>query len=427
MCYNCLWVIYMKAILVAVTTKYDVYDVDYSLAELENLANVAGYEVSNKVTQSLDKPTPKTYIGSGKLDEIKVMVDFYEIDTVIFNDELTPAQIRNIQEILDVDIIDRTFLILKIFEMRASDKSQMLEIKLANAMYMLPRIGYLSIGSDRIGGGGLTRGSGETERELNRRRLISEINHLQTEIMKSKNTKTNQISRIKRNELPIVALVGYTNSGKSTTMNTLMNYLNSTGKEVFAKDQLFATLATYNRKLNYNKTDFMLVDTIGFVSKLPHNLVASFYETLEEVKNADLIIHVIDSSSTYINQELLVVLEVLHNLNCNDIPSIYLLNKWDKTIDMNMAIPGKKTIRYSNKTQEGIDELLNSIIEEISESTIHARVTIPYKRGDIVKVIEEKATINKREYLDNGTYYDLEIPKKLYYLIKDYDLDTMIN
>ncbi len=427
MCYNCLWVIYMKAILVAVTTKYDVYDVDYSLAELENLANVAGYEVSNKVTQSLDKPTPKTYIGSGKLDEIKVMVDFYEIDTVIFNDELTPAQIRNIQEILDVDIIDRTFLILKIFEMRASDKSQMLEIKLANAMYMLPRIGYLSIGSDRIGGGGLTRGSGETERELNRRRLISEIHHLQTEIMKSKNTKINQISRIKRNELPIVALVGYTNSGKSTTMNTLMNYLNSTGKEVFAKDQLFATLATYNRKLTYNKTDFMLVDTIGFVSKLPHNLVASFYETLEEVKNADLIIHVIDSSSIYINQELLVVLEVLHNLNCNDIPSIYLLNKWDKTIDMNMAIPGKKTIRYSNKTQEGIDELLNSIIEEISESTIHARVTIPYKRGDIVKVIEEKATINKREYLDNGTYYDLEIPKKLYYLIKDYDLDTMIN
>jgi GTP-binding protein HflX len=136
-----------------------------------------------------------------------------------------------------------------------------------------------------------------------------------------------------------------------------MNYLNSTGKEVFAKDQLFATLATYNRKLTYNKTDFMLVDTIGFVSKLPHNLVASFYETLEEVKNADLIIHVIDSSSIYINQELLVVLEVLHNLNCNDIPSIYLLNKWDKTIDMNMAIPGKKTIRYSNKTQEGIDEL----------------------------------------------------------------------
>lgn len=417
----------LKAILVAITTKYDLYDVNYSLDELEKLANVAGYEVINRVTQALDKPTPKTYIGSGKLDEIRMMVEFYNIETVIFNDELTPAQIRNISEILNVDIIDRSYLILKIFELHASDKSQMLEIKLANAMYMLPRIGYLSVGSDRIGGGGLTRGSGETERELNRRRLISEIHHLQTEIMKSKATKTNQIARIKRNELPIVALVGYTNSGKSTTMNTLLNYLNASGSEVLAKDQLFATLSTYNRKLTYNKTDFMLVDTIGFVSKLPHNLIASFYETLDEVKNADLIIHVIDSSSKYINEELMVVLEVLHNLKANDIPSIFLLNKWDKTIDTNMAIPGKKAIRYSNKTKEGIDELLNSIVEEISQTTIHAKVNIPYKRGDLIKVIEERATINKREYLDNGTYYDLDIPKKLYYLIKDYDLDTIVN
>ena len=417
----------MKAILVGITTKYDIYDLNYSLAELENLANVAGYEVINKVTQSLDKPTAKTYIGSGKLDEIKMMVDFYQIDTVIFNDELTPAQIRNISEILNVEIIDRTFLILKIFEMRASDKSQMLEIKLANAMYMLPRVGFLSVGKDRIGGGGLTRGSGETERELNRRRLISEIHHLQTEIIKSKATKNNQLARIKRNELPIVALVGYTNSGKSTTMNTLMEYLNAQGSLVFAKDQLFATLSTFNRKLTYNKTDFMLVDTIGFVSKLPHNLIASFYETLEEVKKADLIIHVIDSSSKYINEELMVVLEVLHNLECEKIPSIFLLNKWDNTIDNNMAIPSKKTIRYSNKTKEGINELLNSIIEEIGQTTIHARVSIPYKRGDIIKIIEEKATINKREYLDDGTFYDLEIPKKLYYLIKDYDLDIMIS
>lgn len=417
----------MKAILVAVTTKYDIYDVDYSLNELAKLAEVAGYETVNRVTQALDKPTPKTYIGSGKLDEIKVMVDFYNIDTVIFNDELTPAQIRNISEILNVDIMDRSYLILKIFELRASDKSQMLEIKLANAMYMLPRIGYLSIGIDRIGGGGLTRGSGETERELNRRRLVSEIHHLQNEIMKSKATKANQIARIKRNDLPIVALVGYTNSGKSTTMNTLISHLNAQGSEVLAKDQLFATLATYNRKLTYNKCDFMLVDTIGFVSKLPHNLIASFYETLDEVKNADLIIHVIDSSSQYINQELTVVMEVLHNLKCEHIPTLFLLNKWDNTIDTNMVVHGKKSIRYSNKTREGLTELLDSIIEEISQSTIHARVSIPYKRGDLVKIIEEKATINKREYLDNGTYYDLDIPKKLYHLIKEYDLDIIIN
>jgi len=413
----------MKAILVAITTKYDIYDTNYSLNELEKLAKVAGYEVLEKVTQSLDKPTSKTYIGAGKLDEIKIMVDYYNIDTVIFNDELTPAQIRNVYEKLDVEIIDRTFLILKIFEMRAQEKSQMLEIKLANALYMLPRIGYLSVGADRVGGSGLVRGSGETERELNRRILESQIHHLQNEILKSKSTKSKQIARIKRNEIPIVALVGYTNSGKSTTMNTLLNYLNSDGSEVLAKDQLFATLATYNRKLTYNKCDFMLVDTIGFVSKLPHNLISSFYETLDEVKNADLIIHVIDSSSIYINQELLVVLEVLHNLKCQDIPAIFLLNKWDNTIDKHMSIPGKKIIRYSNKTGEGITELLDSIIEEVSQSMIHAKILLPYNKGDIIKTIESKATINTREYQNNGTYYDIEIPKKYYYLIRDYDLD----
>ena len=415
----------MKAILVAITTKYDIYDTEYSLNELNKLAKVAGYEEVERVTQSLEKPTAKTYIGSGKLDEIKVMVDYYNIDCVIFNDELTPAQIRNIAERLECDIIDRTFLILKIFEMRASEKSQMLEIKLANALYMLPRIGYLSVGSDRIGGGGLTRGSGETERELNRRRLVSEIHHLQNEILKSKSTKMKQIARIKRNEIPIVALVGYTNSGKSTTMNTLLKTLNSDGSEVLAKDQLFATLATYNRKLTYNKCDFMLVDTIGFVSKLPHNLISSFYETLEEVKTADLIIHVIDSSSVYLNQELMVVLEVLHNLKCDDIPSIFLLNKWDNTIDTNMMIPGKKTIRYSNLTGDGVTELLDSIVEEVSASMIHAKVLIPYSKGDIVKVIESKATITTREYRESGPYYDIEIPKKYYYLVKDYDLDIM--
>lgn len=415
----------MKAILVAITTKYDLYDTEYSLNELEKLAEVAGYECVERVTQNMEKPTAKTYIGAGKLDEIKVMVDYYNIECVIFNDELTPAQIRNIAETLGVDIIDRTFLILKIFEMRASEKSQMLEIKLANALYMLPRIGYLSVGSDRVGGGGLVRGSGETERELNRRRLVSEIHHLQNEILKSKSTKTKQIARIKRNEIPIVALVGYTNSGKSTTMNTLLKTLNSEGSEVFAKDQLFATLATYNRKLTYNKCDFMLVDTIGFVSKLPHNLISSFYETLEEVKKADLIIHVIDSSSVYLSQELMVVLEVLHNLRCDDIPAIFLLNKWDNTIDTNMMIPGKKTIRYSNVTGEGITELLDSIIEEVSASMIHAKVLIPYNRGDLIKTIEAKATITAREYRESGTYYDIEIPKKLYYLVKDYDLDIM--
>ena len=211
-------------------------------------------------------------------------------------------------------------------------------------------------------------------------------------------------------------------------MNTILEYVGiDEDKKVFAKDQLFATLSTYNRKITYNKTDFMLVDTIGFVSKLPHNLVSSFYQTLQEVKNADLIIHVADSSTEYIGNQLNVVNEVLYSLECEKIPSIYLLNKWDKTISNNMDIPGKKTIRYSNHTKEGLIELLNTITEEIGKSTIHAKVLIPYAKGDIINIIEEKATINVREYQEKGIYYDIDIPSKLYHLVKEYDLDLMVN
>ena len=257
---------------------------------------------------------------------------------------------------------------------------------------------------------------------------MAEINHIKAEIQNSKKMKENQISRIKRNELPIVDLVGYTNSGKSTTMNTILDHLEcDETKKVLAKDQLFATLSTFKRKLSYKKNDFVLVDTIGFVSKLPHHLVNSFYETLQEVKNADLIIHVIDSSSQYINEQARVINEVLLTLNAINIPTIYVLNKWDKTIDDSIYVPGKKTIKYSNITKQGLDELLDSIYEEIAKSTVHARVTIPYSSGDLANMIEKNATINKREYLDNGTYYDIEIPTKYYHLIKDDDMDYMVS
>ncbi|MCR5350422.1 MAG: GTPase HflX [Acholeplasmatales bacterium] len=418
----------MKALLVGIQTKYDRYDIEYSLNELKALAEVLDYEVLGKITQSLDSPNSKTYIGKGKLSELVIQINAYDIDIVIFNDELSPSQLKNISDELKVEVIDRTFLILKIFELHAESSDSKLEIKLAKNLYLLPRISSMHIGQSRIGGSGITRGSGETQRELDRRHLMAEINHIKAEIINSKKMKENQISRIKRNELPIVCLVGYTNSGKSTTMNTLLDHLEiSDNKKVLAKDQLFATLSTFKRKISYKKNDFILVDTIGFVSKLPHHLVNSFYETLQEVKSADLIIHVIDSSSPYINEQARVINEVLLSLNAINIPTIYVLNKWDKTIDDTIYVPGKKTIKYSNVTKQGLDELLDSIYEEIAKSTIHARVTIPYSSGDLINMIEKNATINKREYLDNGTYYDIELPQKYYYLIKDYDIDMMVS
>ncbi|MCR5647599.1 MAG: GTPase HflX [Acholeplasmatales bacterium] len=420
----------MRALLVGITTKYDRYDIDYSLNELKNLAETLDYEIIDYVTQSLDRPNATSYIGKGKLSEIAIMIHALDIESVIFNDELSPAQLRNISNELNIEVIDRSYLILKIFDMRASSKGAKLEIKLARDLYLLPRISSFHENQSRIGGGASTktRGAGETQKELDRRHIMSEINHLKQEIEKEKKQKINQISKYKKNEIPIVALVGYTNAGKSTTMNTILDYVGANqDKQVFAKDQLFATLSTYNRKITYNKTDFMLVDTIGFVSKLPHNLIGSFYQTLQEVKNADLIIHVADASSEYIGNQLNVVTEVLYSLECEKIPSIYLLNKWDKTISNNMDIPGKKTIRYSNYTKDGLEELLTTITEEIGKSSIHAKILIPYSKGDIINIIEEKAIINTRDYQEKGIYYDIDIPSKLYHLIREYDLDIMVN
>ncbi len=420
----------MRALLVGVTTKNDRYNIDYSLDELKNLAETLDIEVIEKISQNLDAPNPKTYVGSGKLNEIIIAISAYDIDTVIFNDELSPTQLRNCEETLKVSVMDRSYLILKIFEMRAQSKEAKLEIKLAKDLYLLPRIQFLREKESRIGGGASTstRGSGETQRELDKRHLMAEINRIQKELINVKKMKESQIEKRKKNDIPIVALVGYTNAGKSSTMNSILEYTESiSSKEVLAKNQLFATLSTFNRKITYNKVSFMLVDTIGFVSKLPHNLVNSFYQTLQEIKNADLIIHVVDTSTEYLNEQLNVVLDVLYSLDASNIPTIYLLNKWDKTIDDSLSTLGHISIQFSNKTKYNIDKLMNTILEHISPSTIHARLLIPYNKGDLSHLIEENAYIYQKEYQAYGTYFEAEIPAKMYNLFYEYDLDTLVS
>lgn len=420
----------MRAILVGVTTKLDRYDIEYSLNELQSLAETLNIEVVFKMHQALDAPNSKTYVGSGKLNEIVIAINAYDADMVIFNDELTPSQLRNNQDALKVEVMDRSFLILKIFEMRASTKEANLEIKLAKNLYMLPRISFLREKESRSGGasGALSsKGAGETQAELDKRHLMAEINRIKKELENVRLMKLNQIEKRKRNDIPIVALVGYTNAGKSSTMNTILEYINKEEKSVLAKDQLFATLQTYNKKVTIDKIDFILTDTIGFVSKLPHNLVNSFYQTLQEIKNADLIIHVIDSSSEYVNQQLNVVIDVLNSLNIGKIPTIYLMNKWDRTIDDSMCIMGEKCIPFSNKSKLNLDLLLDSIKEEIAPSTIHVRLLLPYKEGKLGNLIETKATIYNKEYQNYGIYYDIEIPIKMYHMVQPYDLENMVS
>ncbi|MBR3617236.1 MAG: GTPase HflX, partial [Acholeplasmatales bacterium] len=317
----------MKALLIGITTKYDRYDIDYSLDELQNLAESLDFEIVGKINQKLDVPNPAYYVGKGKVQEIILNILSTGAEILIFNDELSPAQLRNIMDETKIEVIDRSYLILKIFELRAQSKESKLEIKLAKDLYLLPRIQFMREKEDRITGGAFnTRGSGETQKELDRRHLMSEINHIKAELEQVKKMKENQIEKRKKNEIPIVALVGYTNAGKSTTMNTLLDYTKENEsdeiKDVLSKDQLFSTLFTYNRKIKYNKVNFMLVDTIGFVSKLPHNLVASFYNTLQEIKNADYIIHVVDTSTKYLNQQINVVMDVLNSIGAFSIPFI---------------------------------------------------------------------------------------------------------
>lgn len=420
----------MKAILVGITTKQDRYDIAYSLNELKNLAETLDIEVVFQISQSLDKPNSKTYIGSGKINELIIAIQAYEANLVIFNDELSPSQLRNNQELLKTEVMDRSYLILKIFERRASTKEAKLEIKLAKDMYLLPRIAFLREKESRSGGtsGSMsTRGAGETQGELDRRHLTAEITRIQEELQQIKAMKLSQVEKRKRNDIPIVALVGYTNAGKSSTMNTILEYTGREEKRVTAKNQLFATLQTFNKRITYDKKDFILTDTVGFVSKLPHNLVYSFYQTLQEIKNADLILHVLDSSSPYVNEQLQVVQEVLYSLDIGDIPTIYLLNKWDATIDEEMKILGKTTLPFSNKTKLNIDLLMNMILEEIGPSTIHSKFLIPYKDGRLSNILESKAKIYAKEYQSYGIYYDVELPIKLYSQFQAYDLDTMVS
>lgn len=420
----------MNAILVAVNTTYDIYDISYSLDELKNLAEAININVCFSTYQRLSTPNSRTYVGKGKLDEISIAIKAYNADLVIFNDELSPSQLRNVSDYLNIECIDRTYLILKIFEAHSNTKESALEIELVKSLYLLPRISFLREKESRIGGtsGSLSnRGAGETQTELDKRHILAKINRLKKELESLKEMKEIQVEKRKRNNVPIVALVGYTNAGKSSTMNSILEYIGKDSKKVLEKDQLFATLSTYNRRVCYDKKEFILVDTVGFVSKLPHSLVTSFYQTLTEIKNADYIIHIVDSSSPYINEQINVVLQVLAALNADKIPSLFLLNKWDLNNNKDMQILGYPSLCFSNKTKLNIKELFENILSHIGPSTIRAKLLIPYKAGRLAHLLEETAYVYHKEYQDYGTYYDVEIPLSDYSNYSQYDLETMVS
>jgi GTP-binding protein HflX len=402
-----------RAIVVGVNLKKDEH-FEYGLEELHNLAEALNVEVVGEVTQNLDRVNSAHYVGKGKIDEIKAFYEEADANLVIFNDELSPSQIRNLEETLDCKVIDRTMLILDIFARRAKSKEAQMQVELAQLQYMLPRLIGLRASLGRqgggTGGGFQNRGAGETKLELDRRKIEDQIAKIRRDLEHVKEQRVTQRKQRKKNEVPVVSIVGYTNAGKSTIMNRL---LAKTGqlddKQVFEKDMLFATLETSVRQIRLpDQKEFLLTDTVGFVSKLPTHLVKAFRSTLEEAREADLLLHVVDVSNDEYRYMMDVTNETLQAVGVEDVPTLELYNKADLA-DINYPRVSGNSLWVSAKDGQGLDELLEMIRANIFADYKMCRMLIPYERGDIVSYLNEQASVQTSEYEEEGTLLKVEL------------------
>ncbi|KRM93196.1 GTP-binding protein HflX [Lentilactobacillus senioris DSM 24302 = JCM 17472] len=388
----------------------------YAVEELNNLVEANNMEVAETLTQKLDRSDPATYFGKGKIEELKELVIETGVDTVIANDELSPSQIRNIEKAIDARIIDRTGLILEIFANRAQSKEAKLQVELAKLKYQLPRLHTSA--SQRLdqqtgtsaGGGFTNRGAGESQLELNRRTLQKRITHVQEELKEAQKADETKRKQRDRSELPTVALVGYTNAGKSTIMNGLIKLFGENEeKQVLVKNMLFATLDTSVRKLTLpDQKSFLLSDTVGFVSQLPHQLVQAFKSTLAEAANADLLVQVVDYSDPDYQLMMETTAKTLAEIGIENRPMIVALNKADRIEGPYPTREGNDLIMAATD-ETSLQELTSMIVELAFDDYETKTLLIPFNRGDVISYLNDNANVLSTEYLAEGTQVTVEL------------------
>ena len=407
--------LHQKAILVGVNLNSQ-KDFEYSMEELANLTEACEVEVVGTITQNLHRVTSSHFIGTGKIEEVKALVEYKEANVVIFNDQLSPSQLRNLERDMDCKVIDRSILILDIFAQRAKTKEAQLQVEVAKLQYMLPRlIGLRESLGRQSGGVGTNKGAGEKQLELDRRRIEENISVLNKELEELVAHRQTQRKQRKKNAIPVVSLVGYTNAGKSSIMNALMEMFHPTSdKQVLEKDMLFATLETSVRNIPLpDNKEFLLTDTVGFVSKLPHHLVKAFRSTLEEVVEADLLIHVVDYSNPNYEQQIEITEKTLQDIGIKEIPTIFAYNKADLT-DMDIPKVNRDSVYMAAREKVGLKELIDQIRSHVFMDYIHCEMLIPYDQGKLVSYFNDNGHITETEYEENGTKLTLECKKTDY-------------
>lgn len=399
------------AILVGIDYKKEsLFSFEDSISEVKELAKACNIEIVSLLTQKKEKPETGTYLGTGKLRELKEIIDNYEVDYVIFDNELSGIQIRNLEEFLETTVLDRTGLILTIFASRAKSREGKLQVELARLQYEKPRLIGLGNILSRTGAGRLARGQGESQLELDRRQISNKIHEIKKELEEVKKHRDLQRKQRKRNNIPTVSLVGYTNAGKSTLMNYFMDLSTRDIAEnkAFVQDMLFATLDSFSKKITFeDNKSFILSDTVGFVSKLPHSLVEAFKSTLEEVIESDFLVYVVDISSKNYEHQLKVTQNVIKELEADSIPFIVVYNKIDKISDEVLKERGNIATNFidiSALNGIGIDKLIETIKKNIFKDEVEVELLIPYSDGSVTSHLQNSRSISKIDYRDKGTY-----------------------